>query len=78
MNITLALDEKLAERAREAAQAMGKSLNQVVREYLEHLAGQAQLEAELQAFRQSTANTPGRLNGWKFNREEINDRSDRS
>ena len=75
MNITLALDEKLADRAREAAQAMGKSLNQVVREYLEQLAGQAQLEAELEAYRRSTANTPGRLNGWKFNRDEINERA---
>ena len=78
MNITLALDERLADRARQAAQAMGKSLNQVVREYLEHLAGQAQLDAELEAYRQSTANSPGRLNGWKFNREEIHDRHDRS
>ena len=78
MNITLAIDERLANRAREAAQAMGKSLNQVVREHLEQLAGQAQLDAELQAFRQSTAATPGRLGGWKFNRDETHDRSDRS
>ena len=78
MNITLAIDERLADRAREAAQGMGKSLNQVVREHLEQLAGQAQLDAELQAFRQSTVATPGRLNGWKFDRDEIHDRSDRS
>ena len=75
MNITLAVDEKLADRARQAAQAMGKSLNQVVREYLEQLAGQEQLDAELEAFKQSTANTPGRLGGWKFNRDEINQRA---
>ena len=37
MNITLAVDEKLAERARVAAQAMGKSLNQAVRDYLDAL-----------------------------------------
>ena len=71
MNITLAVDEQLADRARLAAQAMGKSLNQVVREYLEHLAGEAQLEAELEAYRASTTQTSGRLDGWKFNREEI-------
>ncbi len=41
MNITLAVDEKLAERARNAAQAMGKSLNQAERDYLEQLAGRA-------------------------------------
>lgn len=70
MNITLAVDEKVADRARLAAQAMGKSLNQVVREYLEQLAGAQQLEAELRAYRDSTAKTPGRLDGWKFNRDE--------
>ena len=71
MNITLAVDEKLADRARQAAQAMGKSLNQVVREYLEQLAGADQLDAELTAYRQSTAQTPGRLDGGRFKRDEI-------
>ena len=37
MNITLSVDEKTAERARKVAQAMGKSLNQLVREYMERL-----------------------------------------
>ena len=75
MNITLAVDEQLAERARAAAQAMGKSLNQAVRDYLEQLAGRAQLEADLEAFEQSALNTPGRLKGWKFNRDEMHDRA---
>ena len=75
MNITLAVDEQLAERARAAAQAMGKSLNQVVRDYLEQLAGRAQLEADLEAFEQSVRTTPGRLNGWKFNRDELHERA---
>ncbi len=39
MNITLSIDETVAQRAREAAQKMGKSLNQAVRDYLEQLAG---------------------------------------
>ena len=39
MNITLSIDEQVAQRAREAAQKMGKSLNQAVRDYLEQLAG---------------------------------------
>ena len=42
MNITLSVDEQVAQRAREAAQKMGKSLNQAVRDYLEQLAGSAQ------------------------------------
>jgi predicted HicB family RNase H-like nuclease len=36
MNITLSINEQVAQRARVAAQKMGKSLNQVVRDY-EHL-----------------------------------------
>jgi len=75
MNITLSIDERVAEQARQAAMAMGKSLNQAVREYLEQLAGRAQLEAEIAEFLESTARTPGRLNGWKFNRDELQRRA---
>lgn len=72
MNITLSIDERVAEGARLAAQAMGKSLNQAVRDHLEHLAGMAQREALVQAFEASARTTPGRLGGWQFDREEVN------
>ena len=75
MNITLSADEAIVERARRVAQSMGKSLNQVVRDYLEQLAGQDVVEAELDAFEQSARATPGRLNGWTFDRDEANRRS---
>jgi antitoxin component of RelBE/YafQ-DinJ toxin-antitoxin module len=75
MNITLSIDERIGEEARKAAGAMGKSLNQAVRDYLEQLAGAPQLAAELQAFEASALNTPGRLQGWKFDREEVNRRA---
>lgn len=74
MNITLSVDERVAENAREAARKMGKSLNQAVRDYLEQLAGQARQEEEWKAFEQRCLASPGRLNGWKFNREEANER----
>ena len=75
MNITLSIDERVAEQARQAALAMGKSLNQAVRDYLEQLAGRAQLESEIAAFLESTARTPGRLGGWKYNRDELQRRA---
>jgi hypothetical protein len=75
MNITLSVDERIAEKAREAAGAMGKSLNQAVRDYLEQLAGGPQLAAELQEFETSALGTPGHLRGWKFDREEANRRA---
>jgi antitoxin component of RelBE/YafQ-DinJ toxin-antitoxin module len=75
MNITLSVDERIAEQARKAAQAMGKSLNQAVRDYLEQLAGGSQLAVDLAAFEQSALATPGRLQGWRFDREEANRRA---
>jgi hypothetical protein len=54
---------------------MGKSLNQAVRDYLEQLAGAALVESELQAFEQSALATLGRLEGWRFDREEANRRA---
>ncbi len=75
MNITLAIDERVAERAREAASAMGKSLNQAVRDYLEQLAGAEQLACELQAFEASALASPGCLQGWRFSRDEANQRA---
>ncbi len=75
MNITLSIDERIAEQARRAAQALGKSLNQAVRDHLEQLAGRAQLETEIAAFLESTARTPGRLRGWRFDRDEMHRRA---
>ena len=75
MNLTIAVDERTVEKARQAALAMGKSLDQAVRDYLEQLAGTPDLAAELQAFEQSALATPGRLKGWKFDREEANRRA---
>ena len=38
MNLILSVDEQILKRARKTARAMGKSVNQLVREYLEQLA----------------------------------------
>jgi len=73
-NLTLSIDEKTLERARAAAQAMQKSLNQLVREYIERLAGASQLEAEHAAFEARAQSAGGQLHGWKFDREEANAR----
>lgn len=69
MNLTLAVDEKVAENARKAARAMGKSLNQVVREYLERLAGTTQIDANLEELRRTSG--LGNSRGSKFTRDEI-------
>ncbi len=74
MNITLSVDERVAEAARETARKMGKSLNQAVRDYLDQLAGEERVVAEWDAFEQRCLSGAGRLNGWKFDRNAIHDR----
>ena len=73
-NITLSVDEKIVNRAREAAQAMGTSLNQLVREHIERLAGADQRAAYHTAYEARAAAAKGQLKGWKFDREEANAR----
>ena len=73
MNITFSIDDQTGQRARERATAMGKSLNQAVREYLQHLAGEDQdVEREIEEFERLSG--LGNSKGWKFNRDEIHER----
>jgi hypothetical protein len=72
MNITLSIDEQIAERAREKLRAMGKSLNQEIRDHLQHLAGDDDLERDLAEFERLSG--LGDSQGWKFNRDEIHER----
>lgn len=73
MNITFSIDDQTGQRARERAMAMGKSLNQAVREYLRHLAGEDQdVEREIEEFERLSG--LGNSKGWKFNRDEIHER----
>ena len=74
MNLTLSIDDAILEKARRRADAMGKSVNQLVREYLGQLAGEPDLEALAVEFRQLSRNPTGNSRGWKFNREEIHER----
>ena len=74
MNLTLSVDDEIVDKARRHAEAVGKSVNQLVREYLEQLAGQSDLEAAAAEFHELTRNSKGNSRGWKFNREEIHER----
>jgi len=74
MNITLSVDERVAESAREAARKMGKSLNQAVRDYLEQLAGQERKATEWQLWEQRCLSSGGRLQCYKLDRDALHDR----
>ena len=73
MNITLSIDEQLAARARKRAEVLGNSLNQLVRDYLQKLAGGDDPEQSIEEFRQLSGK--GHSRGWRFDRNEIHERS---
>jgi hypothetical protein len=73
MNITLALDEQDVDRARRYASSMGTSLNQLVREYVKRVACADDPEGSIAKFERLSGT--GHSNGWKFNRNELHERS---
>ena len=74
MNITLSVDEQVAQRARAAAQKMGKSLNQAVRDYLEQLGGGTRRSQQWAEFEERCLNSGAKTEGWRFDRAEANER----
>ncbi len=75
MNITLSFPESTVVRARQAAQAMGKSLNEVIRQHIEALAGADDIEGDLTELRGLSLAATGDRKGWRWNRDEIHERS---
>jgi hypothetical protein len=73
MNVTLSLDDQVVARARKKAEALGKSLNQLVRDYLEKLAGNDDPERSIEEFKRLSGR--GHSRGWRFDRDELHDRS---
>jgi len=74
MNLTLSVDEEVLQLARQRAEAAGKSVNQLVREYLEQLAGKRDPQQDAVAFEELSRRSRGNSKGWKFNREELHRR----
>jgi hypothetical protein len=74
MNVTLSIDDEIIMEARRRAEAMGTSVNQLVREYLEQLAGKADPDANAAEFERLSRASRGRRAGGKVNREELHRR----
>lgn len=72
MNITLSIDENLVERARERLRATGKTINQEIREHLQHIVGDDDLERDLEFLEKNSG--LGDSKGWKWNRDEAYER----
>jgi len=73
MNVTLSIDDRTVSRARKKAEALGKSLNQLIRDYLQKLAGDDDPDKSIEEFRRLSGQ--GNSRGWRFNRDEIHERS---
>jgi hypothetical protein len=74
MNVTLSVSSEILEKARRRAEAMGTSVNQLIREYLEQIAGSTDSEADAQEFERLSRESQGNSRGWRFNREELHER----
>lgn len=72
MNVTLSIDKQVVARARKRAEALGKSLNQLIRDYLQTLADDDP-ERSIEEFKRLSGR--GNSRGWRFNRDEIHERS---
>jgi hypothetical protein len=74
MNLTLSIDDEVIQDARRRAEALGTSVNQLVREYLEQLVGKTDPNADAAEFERLSQVAQGDSRGWKFNREELHER----
>ena len=72
VNITLSIEDQLVARARKKAEALGKSLNQMIRDYLQTVAGGHDPERSIEEFHRLSGQ--GHSRGWRFNRDEIHER----
>ncbi len=74
MNLTLSIDAETLKRAREVARRQGKSVNQLIREYLERLTGKEVSQEQVRELFELMEQAKGSLKGRKWNRDEIHER----
>lgn len=72
MKVILSI-ERLISHSRKKAEAMGKSLNQLVRDYRTDVVGAGDPERNIEEFKKLSGQ--GHSHGWRFNRDEMRNRS---
>jgi hypothetical protein len=70
MNVTLALDDETVARAREVARRQGTTLNDLIRRYLETIAGRRPGDALADELKSLWDERPGHSGGRRFRRED--------
>jgi hypothetical protein len=81
MTVTLDIDEKIVERARELAKLRGTSIETMLSEYLRELAGEPRMTPEeakemVKRLERMWAMSHGDSRGEKWTREELHERKD--
>jgi antitoxin component of RelBE/YafQ-DinJ toxin-antitoxin module len=74
MNVTFSIDDEVIRRARRRAEVLGTSLDQLIRDYLEQVVGNANPNEDAAEFEKLSRLAQGNSSGWKFNREEVHER----
>ncbi len=74
MNLTLSVDDDVVQKARQRADQLGTSLNQLVRDYLAQLAGKPDSIRDAEEFERLSQLSQGDSRGWIFNRDEVHER----
>ncbi len=70
MNVTLSVQASVLKQAREVARRQGTSLNELIRRYLESIAGQHDREAVVDALRTQWRTAEGHSGGEAWKRED--------
>jgi hypothetical protein len=74
MNLSFWIDDRVVAMARKKARALGKSLDELIRDYLRTFADDNP-EKSVAEFKRLSAR--GNSNGWRFDRDEIHNRKSR-
>jgi len=72
MRLTVEVDDEVLARARRTAEALGTTIEELVREYVIR---RADADSNAEEFERLSKLANGDSRGWKFNREEIHERS---
>jgi len=66
MNVTLSIDDDVMREARRRAEALGTSVNQLIRDFWEAFAGKRDLRARAADLQRLWNQGSGDWHGWKF------------
>lgn len=75
MNVTFSVDARTVEQTRDIARSQGKSLNRLIRDYLDFLTQDGDRETEIEELLRLSIDDGGATTRWQFNREKLNGRT---